>query len=53
MIGLLWWVVKIGLIAFVLYYVFSSPTEAAHFVTGVFHGIEGFAQSLKTFVNSL
>jgi hypothetical protein len=40
-------------LAFVVYYLATQPTGAAHFVHGVFTWLHGAGNSLSQFVNSL
>ena len=40
-------------IAFVVYYLATQPTGAAHFVHGVFNWLHGAGNSMSKFVNSL
>jgi hypothetical protein len=39
--------------AFALWYLLTSPTEAAHAVTGAASGLATAGESLATFVNAL
>lgn len=41
------------LIIFVVYYLATQPTGAAHFVHGVFNWLHSAGNSLATFVNHL
>ena len=41
------------LIVFVVYYLATQPTGAAHFVHSVFSWLHGAGNSLSTFVNHL
>ncbi len=40
-------------IAFVVYYLATQPTGAAHFVHGVFNWLHGAGNSMSKFVNAL
>lgn len=40
-------------VIFLVYYLVSNPTGAAHFVTGIINWLRGAGRSLATFFNSL
>lgn len=42
-----------GMVGFAVFYVLSSPTEAAEALRGLFGSLEGVADSLSTFFTTL
>jgi hypothetical protein len=42
-----------AIVIFIVYYLATNPTGAAHFVHGVFNWLQGAGRSLAKFVNSL
>jgi hypothetical protein len=42
-----------AIVIFIVYYLATQPTGAAHFVHGVFNWLKDAGKSLSTFVNSL
>jgi hypothetical protein len=42
-----------AVVVFIVYYLATNPTGAAHFVHGVYNWLRGAGHSMSTFVNSL
>jgi hypothetical protein len=42
-----------GIVIFILFYLATQPTAAAHVMTNIFDGLKSIGRSLATFFNSL